>query len=63
MRQTFLVIVLWVVAIAAIAGNVVASLDHLGPLVQIGFGLVAMACIAGLVAINVRKRRTRQLQE
>ncbi len=60
MGQTFLVIVLWVLAVAGIAGNVVASLDAMGPLVQLGFGIVALASIAGLVVINVRKRRARQ---
>lgn len=60
MRRILLTAVLSVLAVAGIAGNVVASLDDMGTPIQLSFGIISVLSIAGLVALYVRDRRARQ---
>jgi hypothetical protein len=48
---------LWVVLVISSVLNIVTSITVANVLVGIGFGLVAMACIAGLVTHHYRNRR------
>ncbi|OMQ13890.1 hypothetical protein A7K94_0220460 [Modestobacter sp. VKM Ac-2676] len=47
---------LWVLLALSVAGNSLASLGVLPLALNIAFGLVTVACVAGLVADHLRRR-------
>jgi len=49
--------VLWLVLIVTAAANTASLSMSLDPLVGIGFGLAALACVAALVVHHYRHRR------